>query len=111
MSKTKKGGNFLNKKFLTQLSSQQKKIIEIYENDIDNAQKLTPNSDNTDYNIENMDNIKHNLKELPQYSALYLKRLEMTKKILIEECKIKWAKIHICKNILDLKGSVSSYHL
>lgn len=111
MSKTKKSENFLNKKFLTQLSSQQKKTIEIYENDIDNTQILTPNPDNNDYSIANFDNIKHNLKELPQYSTLYLKRLEMTKKALIEECKFKWAKVHICKNILDLKGSVSDYLL
>lgn len=111
MSKTKKNGNFLNKKFLTELSSQQKKIIEIYEKDVDNTQILTPNPDSNDFSIENFDNIKHNLKELPQYSSLYLKRLEMTKKTLIEKCKTKWAKIHICKNILDLKGSVSDYHL
>ena len=65
------------------------------------------NSD--DYYPENFDNIKHNLKELPQYSALYLKRLELTKKCLIEESKKKWPKIHICPNILDLKGKVSEY--
>jgi hypothetical protein len=47
-----------------------------------------------------------NSDELPQYSSLYLKRLEMTKKKLLEDSKKKWPKVHICKNILDLKGNV-----
>ena len=50
--------------------------------------------------------IKSNSNDLPQYSSLYLKRLEITKKKLFEDCKKKWPKVHICKNILDLKGNV-----
>jgi hypothetical protein len=49
---------------------------------------------------------KSNSNDLPQYSSLYLKRLEITKKKLLEDCKKKWPKVHICKNILDLKGNV-----
>jgi hypothetical protein len=33
----------------------------------------------------------------------------MTKQKLIEECKQKWPKIHICQNIVDLKGNVIKY--
>lgn len=111
MSKAKKLGNYLNKKTLKQLSSLQNKIIENYEKNQneDNSEKILPNKISNDFCIENLDNYKHNLKELPQYSSLYLKRLEMTKNSLFEESKKKWPKTYICPNILDLKGKVSSF--
>ena len=90
------------------LSSQQKSVIEKYEklrNDPNNKNLLSYKNTN-DYHYEALYNINDNSNELPQYSTLYLKRLEFTKNKLLEDCKKKWPKIHICKNILDLKGSV-----
>ena len=75
----------------------------------DNKNTLLSPKNTNDFIVESWDNIKHTLTELPQYSSLYLKRLEMTKKKLIEECKQKWPKIHICPNIVDLKGNVIKY--
>ncbi len=95
------------------LSFQQNSIIEKYEklhNDSANK-KLILNDNYNDYHYEQLYNIKNNANELPQYSALYLKRLEITKKKLLEDCKIKWPKIHICKNILDLKGIVIKFFI
>ena len=111
MSKSKQNKNFLNKKALNNLLSQQNKIKEKYENlnISENNKKMTANKNSDDFYEDNNDNIKHTLKELPQYSSLYLKRLEMTKTNLIEECKKKWPKIHICPNILDLKGKVRKF--
>ena len=112
MSKTKKITNYFNKKQKNNLLSQQNIIIEKYENNKDNSNNknalLSPKNTN-DLIVENWDNIKHTLTELPQYSSLYSKRLEMTKQKLIEECKQKWPKIHICQNIVDLKGNVIKY--
>ena len=111
MSKSKQTKNFINKKTLKNLLSQQNKIKENYEN----TQKISDNNlmsikNTDDFFEENSEDIKHTLKELPQYSSLYLKRLEMTKTNLIKESKQNWPKIHICKNILDLKGQVSIYY-
>ena len=50
--------------------------------------------------------MNNNSNDFPQYSSLYLKRLELTKPKLVDDCKKKWPKIHICNNILDLKGNV-----
>ena len=114
MSKTKQIKSFFNNKSKNNLLSQQNIIKKKYENlekNIDNNEKFLSTKNSNDFNAENCDNIKHNLKELPQYSSLYLKRLEMTKKTLIQECKNKWPKIHICPNILDLKGTVNNYFL
>ena len=114
MSETKQIKSFFNIKHKKNLLSQQNIIKEEYEklgnNSLNNIKFLSTKNTN-DYNPENWDNIKHNLKELPQYSSLYLKRLEMTKKTLIDECKKKWPKTHICPNILDLKGKVNKYLL
>ena len=107
MSESKKAKNYINKKTLKNLLSQQNKIKENYENNkiiLDNNLISIKNTD--DFFEENSEDIKHNLNELPQYSSLYLKRLEMTKQNLIKESKKNWPKIHICKNILDLKGQV-----
>lgn len=108
MSKRDKFINYFNNRHKTNLLAQNNNIKEIYENqkDIDNNNQLLSTKNENDFNIENWDNIKHTLKELPQYSSLYIRRLEMTRKKLIKECKNKWPKIHICPNILDLKGSV-----
>ena len=108
MSKSQQTKNFLNKKSIKNLLSQQNKIKEKYENKIDeNGKELMSIKTPDDFYPENSDNIKHNLKELPQYSSLYLKRLELTKNSLNEESEKKWPKTHICRNILDLKGRVS----
>ena len=114
MSEKNQIKNYFNIKNKKNLLSQQNIIKEEYEklsNKSLNNAKFLPIKNSNDYNPENWDNIKHNLKELPQYSSLYLKRLEMTKKTLIEECKKKWSKTHICPNILDLKGKVNEYLL
>lgn len=109
MSKSKQNKNFLNHKAINRLLSQQNSIKDKYEKiNIENNKELMSIKKPDDYYPGNFDNIKHNLKELPQYSSLYLKRLELTKKKLIEESKNKWPKIHICPNILDLKGKVSN---
>ena len=83
MAERKQIKNFFNIKNKSNLLSQQNKIKEEYEklgnNSVANEKFLLTKNTN-DYNAENWDNIKHNLKELPQYSSLYLKRLEMTKK-------------------------------
>jgi len=94
-------------------NSEKNQLIEKYEklqNDSANK-KLILNDNYNDYHYEQLYNIKNNANELPQYSALYLKRLEITKKKLLEDCKIKWPKIHICKNILDLKGIVIKFFI
>ena len=111
MSKSKQPKNFINNKTIKNLISQQNRIKENYENTkniSDNNLMSIKNRD--DFFEEHSEDIKHTLKELPQYSSLYLKRLEMTKKSLIKESKENWPKIHICKNILDLKGQVSIYY-
>ena len=83
MSETKQIKNFFNIKHKNQLLSQQNIIKEEYEkldNNPLNNDKFLPTKNGNDYNPKNWDNIKHNLKELPQYFSFYLKRLEMTKK-------------------------------
>ena len=111
MSKSKQTKNFINNKAIKNLLSQQTKIKENYENTKNISDNdLMPIKNTDDFFEENSEDIKHTLKELPQYSSLYLKRLEMTKKTLIKESKENWPKIHICKNILDLKGQVSIYY-
>lgn len=113
MSKTKIIKNYFNNNIKNNLLLQQNAIKDKYENEgknPNNKEKFLPIKDANDFYPENFDNIKHNLNELPQYSSHYLKRLEMTKKTLIEECKNKWPKIHICPNILDLKGEVFIYY-
>lgn len=113
MSKSKQNKSFLSKKALNNLLSQQNKIKEKYESFgiAENNKKIAPYQDSNDFYEDNFDNIKHTLKELPQYSSLYLKRLEMTKTTLLEESKKKWPKIQICPNILDLKGKVRKFFL
>ena len=113
MSKSSKLPKKLNNILKKNLSSQQNSIIEKYEklqNDSQSA-KLISYENTNDYHYEILYNIKNNSNEFPQYSALYLKRLEITKKKLLEDSKIKWPKIHICKNILDLKGIVIKYFI
>ena len=108
MSKSAKKQKNLNDFIKKNLSNQQKLIKEKYEknqNDSNNKDLLSIKNIN-DYHYELLYNINSNSDELPQYSTLYLKRLEMTKKKLLEDCKKKWPKVHICKNILDLKGNV-----
>lgn len=108
MSKSAKKQKNLNDFIKKNLSNQQKLIKEKYEknqNDTNNKDLLSIKNIN-DYHYELLYNINSNSDELPQYSALYTKRLEMTKKKLLEDCKKKWPKVHICKNILDLKGNV-----
>ena len=108
MSKSAKKQKNLNDFIKKNLSNQQKLIKEQYEknqNDSNNKELLSIKNIN-DYHYELLYNINSNSDELPQYSTLYLKRLEMTKKKLLEDCKKKWPKVHICKNILDLKGNV-----
>lgn len=107
MSKSKQAKTFINNKTLKNLLSQQNKIKENYENSKKCSDDVLMSIKNIDDFFEDYsENIKHTLKELPQYSSLYLKRLEMTKNSLINECKLNWPKIHICNNILDLKGQV-----
>lgn len=98
----------LNKNFLNNLKLQQNIIISTYENVEDKKELLSTKI--PDYNCDNWDNIKHDLDELPQYTSLYLKRLEATKPNLLSSSKLKWPKVHICQNILDLKGKVSIYY-
>ena len=108
MSKSAKKQKNLNDFIKKNLSNQQKLIKEQYEknqNDSNNKELLSIKNIN-DYHYELLYNINSNSDEFPQYSALYLKRLEMTKKKLLEDCKKKWPKVHVCKNILDLKGNV-----
>ena len=109
MSKSKKIQKNINDVIKKALSSQQNLLFEKYEklnNDIDNKNLISLKNAN-DYHYEILYSINNNnIKELPQYSALYLKRLEYTKNKLLDDCKKKWPKIHICKNILDLKGNV-----
>jgi len=108
MSKSAKKQKNLNDFIKKNLSNQQKLIKEKYEknkNDSNNNNLLSIKNKN-DYHYELLYNINSNSDELPQYSSLYLKRLEMTKKKLLEDCKKKWPKVHICNNILDLKGNV-----
>ena len=108
MSKSAKKQKNLNDFIKKNLSNQQKLIKEQYEkkqNDSNNKELLSIKNIN-DYHYELLYNNNSNSDELPQYSALYLKRLEMTKKKLLEDCKKKWPKVHVCKNILDLKGNV-----
>ena len=106
MSKSKGCKNILNKNIKGNLLSQQNKLKELYEKGNNDNKLISPKNTN-DFYPNNFDGIEQNLQELPQYSSLYLKRLEMTKKYLINESKNKWPKIHICPNILDLKGKVS----
>ena len=108
MSKSAKKQKNLNDFIKKNLSNQQKLIKEQYEKNqnYSNKKELLSIKNINDYHYELLYNINSNSDELPQYSALYLKRLEMTKKKLLEDCKKKWPKVHVCKNILDLKGSV-----
>ena len=111
MSKSSKLQKNFNDFLKKNLSSQQKSVIEKYEkleNDINNK-NLVSYKNTSDYHYETLYNINIDSNELPQYSSLYLKRLEFTKKKLLEDCKKKWPKINICKNILDLKGSVIQF--
>lgn len=113
MSKSSKIQKNLNDFLKKNLISQQNCIIEKYEklqNEVNNK-KLIPLKNTNDYHYELLYNINNTSKELPQYCSLYLKRLEFTKKKLLEDCKLKWPKVHICKNILDLKGTVINYFL
>ena len=107
MSKSAKKQKNLNDFIKKNLSIQQKQIKEKYEKQQSESHTIDlPNKNNNDYHYELLYNINSNSDELPQYSSLYLRRLEMTKKKLLEDCKKKWPKVHICKNILDLKGNV-----
>ena len=111
MSKSSKLQKNFNKFLKKSLLSQQNSAIEKYEklqNDSDNKNLISLKNAN-DYHYEMLYNINNKTNELPQYSSLYLKRLEYTKKKLLEDCKIKWPKIPICKNILDLKGNVITF--
>lgn len=108
MSKTKGCKNMLNKNIKGNLLSQQNKIKELYDKENNDNKLISPKNTN-DFYPNKLDNIEHNLKELPQYSSLYLKRLDMTKKYLMSESKKKWPNIKICPNILDLKGKVSKF--
>ena len=113
MSKSGKLSKKLNDILKKNLATQQNIIIDNYEKlqkESEANQKISPENTN-DYHYELLYNIKNNSNDLPQYSTLYLKRLEITKKKLLEDCKIKWPKIHICKNILDLKGTVNKYFI
>ena len=108
MSKSGKKQKNINDILKKSLSSQQKLYIEKYEkaqND-SKSDNLISLKNGNDYHYEKLYTIKSNSNDLPQYSSLYLKRLEITKKKLLEDCKKKWPKVHICKNILDLKGNV-----
>ena len=108
MSKASKKQKNLNDFIKKNISTQQKLLEEKYEkikNDDDNKNLISYKNLN-DYHYELLYNINSNSDELPQYSSLYLKRLELTKKQLLEDCKKKWPKVHVCKNILDLKGTV-----
>ena len=108
MSKSKKLQKNFNDFLKKNLSSQQKSLLEIYEKQQkdSNTKNLMSYKNNNDYHYETLYNVNNNSNDFPQYSSLYLKRLEFTKNKLLEDCKKKWPKIHICKNILDLKGSV-----
>jgi len=113
MSKTSKKQKNLNDFIKKNISKQQKLLEEKYEklkNDDDNKNLMSYKNTN-DYHYELLYNINSNSDELPQYSSLYLKRLELTKKQLLEDCKKKWPKVHICKNILDLKGTVILFYI
>ena len=108
MSKSKKLQKNFNDFLKKNLSSQQKSLLEIYEKQQkdSNTKNLTSYKNNNYYHYETLYNVNNNSNDFPQYSSLYLKRLELTKKKLVDDCKMKWPKIHICNNILDLKGNV-----
>ena len=108
MSKSKKLQKNFNDFLKKNLSSQQKSLLEIYEKQQkdSNAKNLMSYKNNNDYHYETLYNVNNNSNDFPQYSSLYLKRLELTKPKLVDDCKKKWPKIHICNNILDLKGNV-----
>ena len=111
MSKSSKLQKNFNSFLKTNLSNQQKIVVENYEK-LQNGSKygnLISYKNTNDYHYETLYNINNTSNELPQYSSLYLKRLELTKKRLLEDCRIKWPKITVCKNILDLKGTVIKY--
>ena len=113
MSKSSKKQKNLNDFIKKNISKQQKLLEEKYEKlktDDDNK-KLISYKNTNDYHYELLYNINSNSDELPQYSSLYLKRLEFTKKQLLEDCKKKWPKVHVCKNILDLKGTVILFYI
>ena len=108
MSKSKKLQKNFNDFLKKNLSSQQKSLLENYEKQHNDSKtkNLFSYKNNNDYHYETLYNINNNTNDFHQYSSLYLKRLELTKKKLVDDCKMKWPKIHICNNILDLKGNV-----
>ena len=93
--------------FKENLMKQQNKLIQLYKEEISNI-----NSNDSSYikpsnsNYENLFNIFPENHSPLENNNIYKIRLEQTKDTLIEQSKIRWPNVTICKSILELKGNV-----
>jgi len=94
--------------FKENLLKQQESLIEFY-NNIDQNNNIILNND-SNYYTNNTFNIKGNYENITNCNIFNI-RLMQTKENLTKLSKIKWPNTDICKNILELKGSVNKINI
>ena len=96
--------------FKENLIKQQNKLIQLYKEE--NSKMNSNNSSYIKPSNSKYENLFNNFPEsdlnfsLLDKNNIYKIRLKQTKDTLIEQSKIKWPNINICKNLLELKGNV-----